>query len=225
MTYFGSRTEWVELLDSQVPEILAVVIETWEKLPPPAANEREDPITNRLCSALQRCPNRADYPFHIRPQTVILEPGSGSESGRIDIAFLPFVPSDEVYFCLECKRINVPTRNRVRPYFAEYVRLGMFRFVSGQYANVVRNGGMLAFVLNGDVTSAITGIESNIKRLHESLGMDKPGEFERSSIRRSDPRVRETHGLRSTRDRPRRRPIRACARRTTVARTALITRL
>ena len=193
MTHVGSAAEWVDLLDSQVPDILALVIETWENLPPPAANEREDPVTNRLCSALQRCPNRADYPFRIQSQAVILEPESDSESGHMDIAFLPFVPSDEIYFCLECKRINVRSENGIRPYFVEYVRFGMLRFVRGQYANAVRHGGMLAFVLNGDVPGAITGIEDNVKRLHENLGMDTAGEFQRSSIRQFDPRVRETH--------------------------------
>jgi hypothetical protein len=193
MTHLGSTAEWVDLLDSQVPQILALVIETWEKLPPPAANEREDPVTNRLCSALQRCPNRADYPFRIQPQAVILEPDSGDELGRLDIAFLPFVTSDEVYFCLECKRINVRTANGIRPYFVEYVRFGMLRFVSGQYARAVRHGGMLAFVLNGDIPAAIAGIEDNVKALHQGLGMDAPGEFQTSRIRQADPRVRETH--------------------------------
>lgn len=192
MTHLGSTADWVDLIDSQVPQILGLVIETWEKLPPPAANEREDPVTNRLCSALQRCPDRAAYPFRIQPQAVILEPDSGDELGRLDIAFLPFVPSDEVYFCLECKRINVRTDKGIRPYFVEYVRFGMLRFVSGQYARAVRHGGMLAYVLNGDLPAAMAGIEDNIKALHQSLGMDTPGEFQTSSIRQADPRVRET---------------------------------
>ena len=134
MTHIGSPSEWINLIDSQVPGILALVIDTWENPPKPAGNELENPVTNRLCAALQRCPNREAYPFHIRSQTVILEPDSGSELGHMDIAFLPFVPSDEIYFCLECKRLNVRGGDGVRPYFAEYVRFGMLRFVSGQYA-------------------------------------------------------------------------------------------
>lgn len=192
MTPWGSTAEWVDLLDSQVPQILTLVIKTWNKLPPPAANEREDPVTNRLCWALQRCPDRAAYPFRIQPQAVILEPDSGDELGRLDIAFLPFVPSDEIYFCLECKRINVRTKIGIRPYFAEYVRFGMLRFVSGQYAGAVRHGGMLAFVLDGDVPAAIVGIEDNVKMQHRNFGMDAPGEFQRSSILQAEPRVRET---------------------------------
>ena len=78
----------------QVPDILELVIDTWLRLPMPAANELEDPVTNRLCAALQNCPGRETYLFHIRSQTVILEADSGNELGRMDIAFLPFVGVD-----------------------------------------------------------------------------------------------------------------------------------
>lgn len=192
MTHLGSPTEWLDLIDSQVPAILALVIDTWEKLPKPAANELENPVTNRLCAALQRRPDRESYHFHIRPQSVILEPDSGDELGRMDIAFLPFVPSDEIYFCLECKRLNVREVSRIRPYFAEYVRFGMLRFVSGQYAAAVRNGGMLAYVLDGNVHAALTGVEAVIKSLHQDLGIDPPGGFHSSSVRPHDSGAYET---------------------------------
>lgn len=199
MTHLGSPSAWLDLIDSQVPSILALVVETWGKISKPAANELENPVTNRLCAALQRCPDREIYPFHILPQTVILEPDSGEELGRMDIAFLPFVPSDEIYFCLECKRLNVRGPGGVRPYFAEYVRFGMLRFVRGQYAGGVRHGGMLAFVLDGDVPAARSGVEVCIRGLHRELGMDAPGAFSPSSIRPDDPRASETRHNRPAR--------------------------
>jgi hypothetical protein len=170
MMQIGSPQDWADLLESLVSDILALVLDTWRTLAMPAANELEDAVTNRLCVALQRCPNRQAYPFHIRSQTVILEPDSGSELGRMDIAFLPLVPTDELYFCLECKRLNVRGKGGIRPYFAEYVRNGMLRFVSGQYASDVRHGGMLAYVLDGDVEGAMAGVEANIKTLHKTPG-------------------------------------------------------
>jgi hypothetical protein len=202
MTLIGSPDDWVNLIDSQVPDILALVLDTWGTLPTPASNELEDHVTNRLCAALQRCPNRQAYPFHIRSQTVILEPDSGNELGRMDIAFLPFVPSDEIYFCLECKRLNVRGGDGVRAYYAEYVRFGMLRFVRGQYASAVRNGGMLAYVLNGDVTGAMAGIEGNIRAMHQDLGMDSPGAFDPSSVRPTDERARETRHRRAANPAP-----------------------
>ena len=82
-------------------------------------------------------------------------------------------------------------RNEVRPYFAEYVQFGMLRFVRGQYACSVRFGGMLAFVLDGDVAAAVAGVERNISNNHCKLGMAVPGKF-RPSAADGDNRVRET---------------------------------
>ncbi len=194
MNPIGSPADWVDLIDSQVPDILALVIASWDSLPAPAANELENSITNRLCAKMQNAPDRETYFFHIQPQDVILEPGTGAELGRMDIAFKPFVPSDRIYFCLECKRLNVRVPNIPRPrtYFSEYVRHGMLRFISGQYAGVVRNGGMLAFVLNGDLTVAIAGVQENIQAAQAELGMSSPADFSASSIRPADARIRET---------------------------------
>ena len=173
MRHFGSPADWVNLIDSQLPEILGLVIDSWESLPAPAANELENSITNRLCARMQNAPDRETFPFHIQPQDVILEANSGDELGRTDIAFKPFAPSDRIYFCLECKRLNVRLLNapRPRPYFSEYVRNGMLRFISGQYASAVRHGGMLAFVLDADLSAAMEGVRGNIQIAQVDLGM------------------------------------------------------
>ncbi|MBA3316432.1 MAG: hypothetical protein H0T47_24505 [Planctomycetaceae bacterium] len=122
-----------------------------------------------------------------------LDPAAGEDQGRMDIVFSPTIPREDIYFCLECKRINVRGKGGIRPYFVEYVRFGMFRFVRGQYSNAVRHGGMLAFVLNGDVTEAIAGVETNIRALYQDLGMAAPAAFQASSIQPADARQRETH--------------------------------
>jgi hypothetical protein len=144
---------------------------------------------------MQNAPNRETLPFHIQPQDVLLEPDSGDELGRTDISFKPFVPSDRIYFCLECKRLNVrlPNAPRPRPYFSEYVRNGMLRFISGQYAGAVRNGGMLAFVLDADIPLAMAGVQGNIQAAQAELGMPSPADFASSSIWPADIRIRETN--------------------------------
>jgi len=201
MTHFGSLDEWVGFIESQVPRIIELVIGVWESLPPPAANELENVVTNRICARLQNHPERHTFLFHIQPQDVLLEPESGAEFGRTDISFKPFVPSDAVYFCLECKRINVRDHAGGTPWrgFSEYVRLGMLRFVRGQYADSVRFGGMLGFILDGDVPGAIAGVEENIRRMHGDLGMPPPGAFLTSTVRPTDPRIRETQHTRGKR--------------------------
>jgi hypothetical protein len=202
MTPLGSPNDWAGLLESQVPDILTLVIETWEAMPAPAANALEDPVSEALCRSLRQSRNRCDLPFRIDTQLVELDPAAGQEQGRMDIVFSPTVPRENIYFCLECKRINVRHADGVRAYFVEYVRFGMLRFVRGLYANSVRHGGMLAFVLGGDVPGAIAGVEGNVGTLHQQLGMAPPGEFLRSSVRPDDERVRETRHQRGSHPSP-----------------------
>lgn len=198
MTHFGSPEQWVDFIESQLPDIIGLVVTTWESLPPPAGNELEDVVSESLCRALRQSRTRCDLPFRIDTQLVELDPATGEDHGRMDIVFSPPVPRENIYFCLECKRLNVREHGTAtpRPYFAEYIQHGMFRFIRGQYANSVRYGGMLAFVLDGDVAGAMTGVEGNISTHHGALGMTAPGRFQMSSVRPADRRVRETEHLR-----------------------------
>lgn len=199
MMHLGSPEQWIGFIDTQIPNILDLVIEAWESLPPPSANEREDPVSESLCRVLRRARDRCDLPFRIDTQLVELEPAAGQDQGRMDIVFSPPVPREDIYFCLECKRINVREGDAIRPYFVEYVRFGMLRFIRGQYANSVRFGGMLAFVLNADVPHAVAGIEANVRTLCAELGMDAPGAFRPSTVRPADSRIRETWHRRDNR--------------------------
>ncbi len=152
--------------------------------------------------ALRAGRNRYDLPFDIWTQLVELHPGAGENQGRMDIVFKPMVPREYIYFCLECKRLNVGNADGVRPYASEYVRFGMLRFVRGQYARLVRNGGMLAYVLDGNVNTAITNVEGNITTRLSELGMDAPGRLRSSSVLPNDQRIRETQHRRPNTSEP-----------------------
>lgn len=192
MSSIGAPAEWVDLIDTLVPEILDLVIATWRDVPALAPDAHEDEISEHLCRSLQKAPRRANLPFQIRPQIIELEPAADLDQGRMDIAFLLLVPREDVYFCLECKRLNVPTNGSVRAYSSEYVRFGMLRFVEGKYAPAVRQGGMLGYVLNADVERAITNVASAIKAHHVVLGTPPPGDLLPSSLRPGDRTARET---------------------------------
>ncbi len=193
MTIEGFPASWIDLLDPLVPQIIELVVATWEGLQRPAPDEREDDVSNRLCAALRKGRDRSEYQFQIHPQAVILEPDAGEELGRMDIAFWPLIPSEEIYFCLECKRLNVVYDGKARPYTAEYVAHGMLRFVTGQYSRSTRHGGMLGYVYDGNVAGAMANVEANINARVAQLGMAPPGRFLESTIRRDDPHARETH--------------------------------
>lgn len=195
----GSPAEWIDLIDPMVPAILSLVVSSWEDLPAHAADETEDNITLLLCRKLRQNKKARELPFQVRPQTIELDPlpGSDEETGRMDIVFIPRTDDEDIYFCLESKRLNVVKDGKPRSYASEYVKAGMIRFVTGFYAKAVRHGGMLAYVLDGDVTKAMSNVEANIRLNHADLCMAAPGAFVPSAILTSDERARETHHQRS----------------------------
>lgn len=130
--------------------------------------------------------------FQIRTQVIELDPMPGENIGRLDIAFIFLVPREDIYFCLESKRLNVVKDGSVRPYASEYVTLGMLRFVSGQYSKAVRHGGMIAYVLDGDLHRAIANVETNIRMHHLALCMTPPGALLPSTVLTGEARARET---------------------------------
>jgi hypothetical protein len=196
MMLIGTPTEWVDLIDTLVPDILDLVISTWEEMPPPAPDALEDPTTEELCKCLRQNRNNSNLPFRIDIQMVELDPAAGQDQGRMDIAFSPMVPRENIYFCLECKRLNVISGGQFRTLATEYVTEGLIRFISEQYSSTVQHGGMLGYVLDGKVKQAIQKIIGAIQARHVELGMEPPGDVQLSSVRPSDTCVRETHHTR-----------------------------
>lgn len=192
MTVLGASTEWADLIDSMLPEILSLVLASWDEMPSPASNAKEDDITNALCRILMQNRNARELMFQVRTQVVELDPMLGEDLGRLDIAFIPLVPREDIYFCLESKRLNVLKDKKLRSYASEYVRFGMMRFVTGQYSKMVRHGGMIAYVLDGKVSDAMSNVEANIQERHKELCMNSPGAFKSSAVT-GDSRARETH--------------------------------
>jgi hypothetical protein len=123
---------------------------------------------------------------------VELDPMPGEDIGRLDIAFIPLIPEEGFYFCLECKRLNVTKAGKLRAYAAEYVKFGMMRFVTGQYSKTVRHGAMIGYVLDGRVSQARKNVATNIRRQHVALRMTPPGTLLPSTVLRGDDRARET---------------------------------
>jgi hypothetical protein len=200
MSFINAPKDWAGVIDSKVPDIIKLVTAAWKRVPPGAPDEREDDITTRLCIALQRSRAARKMMFYIHYQPVELDPARGEEFGRMDIAFYPsgqkWVPREDIYFCLECKRLNVIKNGKPRAYATEYVTQGMVRFVTGQYARAVLHGCMIGYVRDGDVPRAMVNVEASIKARYIALEMKPPGEFVPSAVFRRLVHVRETHHYR-----------------------------
>ena len=194
----GAADQWVDFIDTLVPEILELVVDTWSVMPSFQGDQREDPTTEELCRRLRLQRASAELPFRIDTQLAELDPAAGEDQGRMDIVFSPMVPREDIYFCLECKRLNVIRDGAMRAYASEYVTHGMLRFVRGQYAAIVRQGGMLGYVMDGDVARAISNVSSAVERRRTELGMDGADGLRPSSIRQDDSAAKETLHRRST---------------------------
>jgi hypothetical protein len=196
VTVIGSPDYWVDVIDSQVPDILALVIDSWQQMDVPAPDASEDGITETLCHLMRSHRVARELPLQIHLQSVEIEPAEGQKVGRMDIAFYPLVNREDIYFCLEAKRLNALKDGIVRPYASEYVRLGMMRFITGQYAKLARTGGMIGYVVDGRVPHAIANVAQNIRNQHVDLGITPPGELLMSTILSGETRARETHHTR-----------------------------
>jgi hypothetical protein len=197
VSVIGTSTDWSDLIDPMLPQILNLVTSSWQEMPSPKSDETEDNITTALCRILMQNRTARNLMFQIRTQVVELDPMPGESLGRLDIAFIPLVPREDIYFCLENKRLNVVRKGKLRTYASEYVLSGMLRFVTGQYSRAVRHGGMLGYVLDGKVSNAMTNVESNIQQQHVALCMVPPGAFLPSTVLVGNTRARETHHQRT----------------------------
>lgn len=182
MSFGGDPTAWLDLIDSQVPAILRLILSTWEDMPPLPPDALEDPTTEGFCRALRKNRTSASLPFRIDIQMVELDPAAGQGQGRMDIAFSPMVPHEAFYFCLECKRLNVTLEGRRRSLGTEYVTQGILRFVKRQYGDQVRHGGMFGYVLDSRVDLAINAVQTAIRARHDDLMIAGEAGLRRSSF-------------------------------------------
>lgn len=192
MSFGGDPTAWLDLMDSQVPAILRLILSTWNDMPPLAPDALEDPTTEALCRALRRNRNSASLPLRIDIQTVELDPGTDQPQGRMDITFSPMVPHEAYYFCLECKRLNITVKGRRRSLGTEYVTQGMYRFVKRQYGDRVRHGGMLGYVLDSRVKVAIRSVRAALKSHHKALQIFGEVDLQRSRFLPDDEHIFES---------------------------------
>lgn len=185
MSMIGSTNGWIDLFEQMLPELLELVIDAWQSLSPPFTSDKEDAITTHLCKALRKDKKIRELPFMVSYQWAEIDPAPGQKQGRLDIAFHvqdKGIPNENIYLGLECKRLNFTSGKKKRGGGAEYVKDGMMRFVNKQYAKAVKHGGMVGYVLDGNVSEAIKNVEANIKKQCVPLCMDATGTLDPSSI-------------------------------------------
>jgi hypothetical protein len=186
-----------------IPEILELVMTSWDSFEKPDRLEREVSISEEFVKKIRIEKNRRDdLPFHVWPEVNTLDT-QAEDKGRTDILFAFLgTPKEEIHFVFECKRLRIPypPPSRLATNNSEYVnRQGMMCFVTGKYSGSVTNGGMIGYVMDGHIKEAITSVGKLIKNKRLDLKLAKDTGLERSSVMGYSQNIRETRHILSKR--------------------------
>jgi hypothetical protein len=192
MVYSGDSHLWADLVpDGLVPDIIDLVLDSWDKFTSPTSEDLEVPITTKFCVYLRRNKDRYKLPFKIDTEWYEINKKTGEQLGRIDLRFQHGY-RDDVYFAFECKRLNVVLEGKLSSLADKYVKKGMVRFVTGKYAKGLDKGGMVGYVMDGQLDDAILAVKEAVEQRRELLKMEKKATLDESSLRPNEKRVKET---------------------------------
>lgn len=169
MPVLGDASLWEPLFPERlIPEILSLVVRTWDQLPRPDLSEGEVSLTRRFRARLRQDKDARLLPLRIERESVEDTLEAGEELGRIDLRFSHGF-RENVYFAFECKRLNLVDSSRRQSKAGEYVSNGLMRFIDGRYGRGLDSGGMIGYVMDGDVRWAIVAVDRVIRSRREVL--------------------------------------------------------
>ena len=189
MTAAGNPVTWAGRFRSLDTRFLQRVVAVWPRCVavltsqlPEADQPLEDTITINLVHLLSMDPPARRLfhwlefqyePFGFRPD------GTAYSKGRIDMA-LVLDGERERYLAYECKRLNVVHHGSRSSFATLYVKEGLVRFVTEQYAENLAVGCMLGYVMDGDVAAAQTKVWAAINHHKSGIGLTAGPETDRS---------------------------------------------
>lgn len=164
-------TGWGDFPPDFTSEVLRLTLRAWDEFVLPDRVKKEPHITALFTQFLE------DYIYEDETKDWAAVDDKkyydvdGKEVARPDICIFPQGNKHRDFaFVFECKRLNVVSRGRTSHGAAAYTGSGgMMCFVSGKYAQYVREGGMLGYVMNGDLTAARNIIHRYIDRRRDEL--------------------------------------------------------
>jgi hypothetical protein len=199
---YGNVDPWADTFPGElVPEILDVVIAAWAKFAQPDRLEEEETITRRFRNTLRQERDFRKLPVRLDRECWLDDEEAAEVLGRLDLRLTAAGQiREDVYFALECKRLNVPFPSGKKSLASDYVEDGMMRFVMSQYAPGQETGGMLGYVMDGRTDAAIGAVERAIRARYAALKMDAHGLLAASTLRPEQEGVKQTaHQLGSRR--------------------------
>lgn len=153
----SNAQEWAAKFIGMDEVFLRDVSRFWPSLRRRMGEEsHENEITENLHHLIWNDEHARSQYYWIELQFVPLgESAEGLVSGKgyIDIAIF-FDKRRKIYLAYECKRLNVVYDTGRQSLASDYVKEGMMRFVTEQYAESLPVGCMLGYVMDGDIVFA-----------------------------------------------------------------------
>ena len=171
-------------------EVLRFLVEVWEVLCLPVGVVLETRITKLFTGAICDRYESEGRDWFVVPEFPDWDEETGKEESRTDIRFYPPGPKRRtVSFVFESKRLNVPDSNA-----GEYVgESGMMCFVTGKYSRGLPLGGMIGYVMDGDLRRANRNVQRAIRRERKALRISPGGDFQPTPLLSDSTWHGETH--------------------------------
>ncbi|HXT13114.1 MAG TPA: hypothetical protein VN873_16260 [Candidatus Angelobacter sp.] len=174
-----------------IPSGIQLALDAWAKLPAAHKSGKEDFITGKFAAAMKREKKARRLSFSIHFQAIPLA-ADGPVAARIDFKFLAGFDED-AYFAFEAKRLRIPRKSKIDLNTRAYVGAeGMERFVTGKYAPGQFHGAMLGYVMDGDISSAMSAVQALVNSSRQKLRVVADAGWEKSRFVPSHKNIRQT---------------------------------
>jgi hypothetical protein len=169
----GDPEEWKARFITLDERLLSRILHVWPTCVALLSGQPdEDTITINLVALLSQdsIVRRIAYFVIYQHEPFGTHPGGAKFSkGKIDVAVL-LDQERERYVAYECKRLNVVHNGTRGSLATRYVKDGMMRFMTEQYAEGLPVGCMLGYVMDGDLPFALAQVTSAIDAHKTPLG-------------------------------------------------------
>jgi len=185
MTQSGEFSAWASCFpDDCLPLLFRVIVDEWPLFRRPERTI-ENRITHNFVDHLRRT-TRGKVPFGFQYRDKLTSADSDTEEGEVDIIVRAGV-DPLVFFGFECKRLRVLGKDgSIRSEAGDYVGPGgMGCFLSGQYDGGGLSGGMIGYVMDGEVSKARTAVDDAIFAEKKNLKTHSP-----HRLSKVDPKIR-----------------------------------
>ena len=171
MATIGDINLWAKQFPTgDIPAILHLILNCWKTFKF-TCEPLEVPITQRFCAHLRNNKDRSIHFFRIDWESYELEE-NGQILGRIDLKFSQGL-DEGVYFSIECKLLRIRYQQQIRSLAGHYVEKGMYRYFTGKYARDLDKGGMLGYVMDGNIDVAVNDVKAAIEKRRANLYMQE----------------------------------------------------